>query len=429
MENPINELIAWSKSLKILYVEDDVILRQEVRLFLSDIFEEVDEACNGQEGLDKLASHHYDLVISDIRMPVMDGIEMIEQIKKRYPKQPILVTSAHNEIEYLIKLINLGVENFITKPLQSEQILRVLHAIVERIQRDKELEEYKKNLELANERLSKLASTQSLSLDLKNSVLKAYQEAIEKAAIVTITNKDGIITYVNENYCKATGYSFDEVVGQRYDIITHLSNSPGLYDEIWESLLAKKTWQGLIVSQTRALMPLYHYKTIVPIINTKGEIIEFISVIQDLTELYKRNEASEKENLTLALDVKEDELLKQIPFASALMHNDLSFHNYNKHFEELVNNHTDESLLLKLTQQLLSLKELVAFEEMDQFESVDAIKSNWPYEGDITFRATVCAIGASLNVLVKISRYQEDDYLVCIVKEEDFESCCQVQEK
>ena len=117
MQNTINQLVSWSKELTVLYVEDDLALREEVSLFLSDIFKQIDLAPNGLEGLEKLAQNNYHLVITDIRMPIMDGIEMIEKIKELYPKQPILVTSAHNESEYLIKLINLGVQYYITKTL------------------------------------------------------------------------------------------------------------------------------------------------------------------------------------------------------------------------------------------------------------------------------------------------------------------------
>jgi PAS domain S-box-containing protein len=429
MENVVNELITWSKELNVLYVEDDPTLREEISLFLSDIFPHIDLASNGEEGLLKLAQNHYHLVITDIRMPIMDGIEMIEKIKEFYPQQPILVTSAHNESEYLVKLINLGVNNFITKPLQSDQILQVLFQIVEKIHQEQLLNQYKKDLEIANEKLKKFAHMQSKSLDLKTSFLRAYKEALDKATIVSITNKDGIITDVNENYCKATGYSRDEIVGQNYKIITHPSTNPALYDEIWEALLAKKTWQGLIISQSRTLEPLYHYKTIVPIFDSQGNIMEYISIIQDITELYKKQEEKTKENITLAMNVKEDELLKNIPFGAALLSETLTFLNYNKRFEELVNNHIDENLLLKLTQQTLKLKELVEFEEMDLFTSIEEIKNNWPYDGDITFKGIVKSVGHMLEVLVKISQYEPNRYMICIVKQEDFELCCQVQER
>ena len=156
MENAINQLIVWSKNLKILYVEDDILLREEVSIFLADIFQSVELAINGQEGLDKLAKGKYDIVITDIRMPVMNGIEMIENIKLLYPEQHVLVTSAYNEIEYLVKLIHLGIDNFITKPLQSEQIFKVLHKIVEHIHQKKELRRHRYDLERTNESLKKL---------------------------------------------------------------------------------------------------------------------------------------------------------------------------------------------------------------------------------------------------------------------------------
>ncbi|WNY98603.1 hybrid sensor histidine kinase/response regulator [Sulfurospirillum sp. 'SP'] len=429
MENVVNQLITWSKDLKVLYVEDDPALREEISLFLNDIFKQVDVASNGEEGLLKLAQNRYHLVITDIRMPIMDGVEMIEKIKELYPQQPILVTSAHNESEYLVKLINLGVNNFITKPLQSDQILNVLHSIVEKIHKEQLLDQYKQDLEIANEKLKKFAHMQSKSLDMKTSLLRAYKEALDKATIVSITNKDGIITDVNENFCKSTGYSRDEIVGQSYKVITHPSTNPALYDEIWEALLARKTWQGLIVSQTRTLEPLYHYKTIVPIFDSQGNIMEYISIIQDITEIYKKQEEKSKENINLAINIKEDELLKNIPFCSALLSDDLTFLNYNKLFEELVNNHTDERLLTKLTQQSLHLKELVDFEEMDFFTSIEDIKNNWPYDGDITFKGIVKSIGHMLEVLVKISQYTPNRYMICIVKQEDFELCCQVQER
>ena len=429
MENAIDQLIVWSKDLKILYVEDDISLREEVSIFLSDIFESVELATNGQEGLDKLAQGKYDIVITDIRMPVMDGIEMIENIKLLYPEQPILVTSAHNEIEYLVKLIHLGVDNFITKPLQSEQVFKVLHKIVEHINQKKELRRYRDDLERANETLKKLTQAQSKTLDLKSSVLRSYQEALDKACIVSIADINGVIKDVNENFCKATGYTKEEMIGHKHSLISHPLTNKELYTELWETILAKKTWQGLLVNQTKSLKPLYHYTTIVPILDNQGEIVEFVGIIQDLSELYHTNEQKAQCDISEAIALKEGELLKNMPFPSALMHDDFSFESYNKGFENLVLNHIQEDLLGKLTSKNLHLRELVSFEEMDYFENVDAILAQWSLSGDITFKGMIKSMIGLQEVLVKISPYTEQFYMVCIVKQEDFELCCQVQER
>ena len=429
MENAIDQLIEWSKDFKVLYVEDDISLREEVSIFLSDIFKSVDLATNGQEGLDKLALNTYHIVITDIRMPIMDGIEMIEKIKELYPQQPILVTSAHNEVEYLLKLINLGIDSFITKPLQSEQILNVLHKIVGQIYQKKELQQYKDDLEVANLQLKKLTLSQSHDIDLQTSVLQSYKIALDKACIVVITGSDGIIKEVNSNFCEATGYSKEEIIGKNHNIIAHPSTDKTLFENLWQSILAKHSWQGLIVNQTKTLTPLYHYTTIVPILDSHGEIIEFMSIIQDLTELHKNNETKNKENISCAIAIKGIDMLKSIPFASGFIDNYFILHDSNKLFKNIVNDHVDEQLLVKLTAHTLRLKELVLFEEMDYFDSIDAIKNNWPYEGNISFKGIIKLLQGMQEVLVEISQYSENLYTICIIKQQDFELCCQVHER
>jgi len=429
MENTIDQLITWSKDLKVLYVEDDISLREEVSIFLSDIFDEVDLAENGQEGLEKLALNTYHIVITDIRMPVMDGIEMIEKIKELYPEQPVLVTSAHNEIEYLVKLINLGVDNFITKPLRSEQIFKVLHKIVEHVYHKKELQRYREDLESANTKLKRLTKAQSQTLDLKESLLKSYQEALDKACIVSLTDTDGFIKDVNENFCNATGYTKEDVLGKKHTIIGSPLTDKHIFTELWETITAKKMWQGFIVNQTKSLTPLYHYTTVVPILNNQGDIVEFIGIIQDLTQLHHYQAEQNNQNLDQALSLKNDEILKRIPFPCGLMRSDFCFESYNKSFESLLLSHCDEGLLGKLTSGSLRLKEVAYFEEMDYFDTVDAIMSQWPYSGDVTFKGTIKSFNGLQEVLVKVSLFSPDIYLVCIIKQEDFELCCQVLEK
>jgi PAS domain S-box-containing protein len=429
MENTIDQLIMWSKDLRVLYVEDDISLREEVSIFLSDIFKVVDLAENGKEGLEKLAQSSYHIVISDIRMPVMDGIEMIEKIKELYPEQAVLVTSAHNEIEYLVKLINLGVDNFITKPLRSEQIFKVLHKIVEQVHHKKELLRYREDLELANAKLKRLTDVQSKTLDLKSSLLKSYQEALDKACIVSITDTQGIIKDVNDNFCKATGYTQEDVIGKKHSIISSPLTDKAIFKDLWECITSKKMWQGYIINQTKSFTPLYHYTTIVPILNNKGDIVEFVGIIQDLSELHAYQEKQALKDIDHALQLKSDALIKQMPFPSALMRSDFILGSYNNAFEMLLVHHSNETLLGKLSAELLSLKELLNFEEMDYFENVDSILSQWPYAGDITCKGIILSLNGPKEVLFKISPFSSEFYLVCIIQQEDFELCCQVLER
>lgn len=163
--------------MHVLYVEDDLTLREELSIFLADIFKSVDLAKNGQEGLEKLAQYQYDIVITDVKMPVMDGVEMIAKMNELYPNQAILVTSAHNEIGNLCKLINLGVEDFLSKPLVGEQTFNVLLRVVKCINERKELHQYRKIIQKTNEKIKEDASQQGKCVDLKESILQTYKES------------------------------------------------------------------------------------------------------------------------------------------------------------------------------------------------------------------------------------------------------------
>ena len=119
----------YTKDLSILFVEDDKELRADTADILKNFFKTVDSCGDGQEALEKYIeykeknSNYYDLVLSDIRMPLMNGVELTEKIYKINQSQMIIILSAHDETEYLLSLINLGIEQFIRKPIDYQELL------------------------------------------------------------------------------------------------------------------------------------------------------------------------------------------------------------------------------------------------------------------------------------------------------------------
>jgi YesN/AraC family two-component response regulator len=140
-------------SLTVLYVEDDLTVQASLKTILQRFFSQIDLACNGEEGLEKMRSFSYDLVISDINMPLMNGIEMISNATKEKIINKVLITSAHNETEKILTLINLGVDGFIMKPIDLNQLLVQLVRVCEPIHEHKMLEYYIQELENSNEEL------------------------------------------------------------------------------------------------------------------------------------------------------------------------------------------------------------------------------------------------------------------------------------
>lgn len=141
------ELKEAAQGISVLYVEDDSELRQNTARLLSSFFTVVDTAEDGLQGLDKFRNNSYDLIITDINMPYMNGVKMVREIKKDKPRQIIIVISAHDEARYLLELINLGVEHFVLKPLDLSLFLTVTEKAVKLARVTRMEEEYKKNLE------------------------------------------------------------------------------------------------------------------------------------------------------------------------------------------------------------------------------------------------------------------------------------------
>lgn len=123
------EMYKFSHPLHVLYVEDDAGLRNEMVRFFEPLFARVDSAADGLEGLEKYNRHFYDLVITDINMPKMDGIEMIRQIREIHIEQKVVAISAYNEPKILVELIRAGIHSFLLKPARQQSVVTTLYPV------------------------------------------------------------------------------------------------------------------------------------------------------------------------------------------------------------------------------------------------------------------------------------------------------------
>jgi len=134
-------LFERTKELSLLLVEDYEPLRNDMAEVLEDLFKTVVVASNGVEALgvyDEYKADHdraFDVVISDIEMPLMNGVDLCEILRQRDESQQIIILSAHTESEYLLRLINLGIAQFINKPIQHESLLNTLFDVCGKINR------------------------------------------------------------------------------------------------------------------------------------------------------------------------------------------------------------------------------------------------------------------------------------------------------
>lgn len=120
------ELISKTNSLTLLYVEDDPLIFENTITILDKFFNKIVFAKNGQEGLALFKENDIDIIVSDINMPLMDGLTMLEHIKKIDSSVPSIVLTAHNEREFSQKAALLKIDGYLLKPVKLHNLFELL---------------------------------------------------------------------------------------------------------------------------------------------------------------------------------------------------------------------------------------------------------------------------------------------------------------
>ena len=115
------------KNQTVLYVEDDEAIMQSFSKILRKVFGEVKTAMNGVDGLEVFKNNQdISFVITDIKMPKMDGLDMAKKIKEISPDTPFILTTAHGEYDYFLRADEIGVYRYIQKPININELLQSL---------------------------------------------------------------------------------------------------------------------------------------------------------------------------------------------------------------------------------------------------------------------------------------------------------------
>jgi len=196
-----------ANDFNVLYVEDDIEIQQEMFNYMSRFFKKVVTANDGAEGLLAYKKKHFDIVITDLSMPIMNGIEMLENMKKINSEQIFLITSAHSESEYMIKAIRLGIDGYIIKPFDYEQLNHELFKIVEKIEKFAQNEEYKRHLKhMITQKTSELNSMIHFQKYNYDKTLLSMVQMIEDRDTYTAGHSERVAHY-SKIIAKEMGFS------------------------------------------------------------------------------------------------------------------------------------------------------------------------------------------------------------------------------
>jgi two-component system nitrogen regulation response regulator NtrX len=168
---------------RILVIDDETGIREAIRMTLEYEGYKIDEARSGQEGLDKAGRVPYDAILLDIKMPILDGIEVLENLREQKILTPVVMVSGHGDVHTAVECTKRGAFDFLEKPLNRDKLLLTVRNAV----RQRSLEEENTELKEKAEKEYQLVGMSSVMADLKSQI----ERAAPTRATVLITGESG----------------------------------------------------------------------------------------------------------------------------------------------------------------------------------------------------------------------------------------------
>ena len=221
----------------VLLIDDDSIIRSSLRNYLEDNDYAVFEASSGAVGLEILEKEKIDLVLVDLRMVGMDGLDVLAVVKEKYPKLPIIVLSGEGVIADVIMALRLGAWNYLLKPIEDFSVLKhALDNALERVSLIEQNRKYQEGLEkLVEERTAALEHQLSEKLKTEKQLLLRMQELESYSYVIShdlkepLRNIGAFAHFLNEDYSKCLDKKGLEYL---YHIISSIKRMSNLVDDL-----------------------------------------------------------------------------------------------------------------------------------------------------------------------------------------------------
>jgi len=249
----------YLQSLSILYVEDEDEVRDQLTTYLRRRCRKVYTAENGKKGLEAYQKYRPDIVVTDILMPVMDGLIMVEYIQEIFPQVAVIVTTAFEEPRYFHKAIELGIQQYVNKPVKLPTLEQALFKCARTLRTEEKL---------------RLAA-------------KVFESS--KDAIFICDNKNKIVS-INHAFTKITGYEAGEVIGRNPKVLQSGRHDNDFYHLLWADLLSKGYWKGEIWNRRKDGETFPEWLSISLVHDDAHEISHYIAIFSDITDI-KSSEA------------------------------------------------------------------------------------------------------------------------------------------
>ncbi|MFA7092452.1 MAG: EAL domain-containing protein [Arcobacteraceae bacterium] len=253
LTNP-NSLKNDSENIPILYIQNSHY--PNISEDLKKLFSRVICVSNEEEAFSQFIKHPIQLLVLNLLDDSLATFELIKELKVLKNNLFVIVLSNQNETDILLKCIELNIDGYIEAPFTFEKLITQASKVINKAQ-----------------------------LEMKKYQFYAHQylSLFEKTNMISKTDLNGNITYVNDIFCKISGYSRKEILGQNHNVLRHEDNPNDLYKHLWDTIKIKKQpWKGLVKNRSKYDKTYVVETIIAPIKNLDGEVLDFIAMRNSL---------------------------------------------------------------------------------------------------------------------------------------------------
>ena len=270
--------IERNKLKTILIADDSSLEKEQLKEIFTNRNYKVLKASNEKEILNLVDTNKIDLMLLDLELGNLNAYDFLLKNKKTILdklKIKVLFLAENISSNLLRDAFRLGVREIIKKPFTLEELILKTDMFIN----DKDIED---------------------EVFCKTQLLNQYKNTVDRSYIVSKTNENGIITYINEAFCKISGYTQEELLGNPHTIVRHPNTNSNLFKTMWHTIKElKKPWMGKIKNRKKDGSDYWVQTIINPILGTNGEILEYIGIRTDITQIEKtKQQLKEQYNIS-----------------------------------------------------------------------------------------------------------------------------------
>ncbi len=249
------------KRVNVLFYEEP---NSDLGDLLVELFADVHCVGSNEDAMGIYQKHYIDIIVIEIDTMIEEKLEFLSLVKNKNLFSLIVAVSKEENLNVISKFIKIGLDSYIKKPFGKEFLIDELNSLEKKYNIYEKYKDDKVNLNL----------------------LQQYQNITDKSSIISKTDKSGRITYVNDNFCKISGYTKDELLGKNHNMVRPIDSPKELYKDMWNTIKKKKQqWNGILKNISKNGELYYVKSTITPLLDEDGNIVEYIALRQNISDI------------------------------------------------------------------------------------------------------------------------------------------------